>query len=189
MEQTGVFRRSAAGQQALDSRDKRLGARLRALLLMAEGKPIAQFGDIARALGAPDDALAQLRDMGFVDSTGAAGATPAAAQVRVPVDASPAASAAPPVEAAAPVHAPVPDGQVYDQFRTASGLIRELASDTMGLKAFFFILKVDKCGTLAELEALLPDLMPVLKRQRGDQEAARIESRLRGLLSGGATGG
>ena len=54
------FRRSPEGQQALDSRDKRISARLRALMLMAEGKPMSRFAETAAALGAPTDALEQL---------------------------------------------------------------------------------------------------------------------------------
>jgi hypothetical protein len=180
MSQAGIFRRSAAGQQALDERDKRLGARLRALMLMAEGKPLAQVDEMARGLGAPADALEQLRALGFL-SDGAAPATrgPEAAPAARAADVAPTATLPPEPPA------PTADPEVFDHFRTASGMIRELAGDTMGLKGFFFILKVEKCGTLAELEQLLPDLLPAVRRQRGSQEATRIEKRLRGLLSGG----
>lgn len=172
-----LFRRSAAGQQALDARDKRLGARLRALMLMAEGKPLAQVGEMARALGAPEDALDQLRALGFVAADDGTPVVRAAAPDPAAEAAAPAADTPPATGSA--------DAEVFDHFRTASGMIRELAGDTMGLKGFFFILKVEKCATLADLAELLPDLLPAVRRQRGSQEAEKIEKRLRGLLAGG----
>ncbi len=184
MIQQGLFRRNAAGQQALDERDKRLGARLRALMLMAEGKPLAQVPGMARALGAPEDALEQLRALGFVAPDGSTSASRAPASSPAPV---PAEQTAPPaVPGTDPASGPgVADDEVFDHFRTASGLIRELAGDTMGLKGFFFILKVEKCGTLAELAQLLPEVLPAVRRQRGTQEAEKIEKRLRALLASG----
>lgn len=165
----GVFRRSPEGQQALDARDKRIGARLRALMLMAEGKPMSQFAATAAALGAPPDALEQLVRLGFVRSE--SDATPTAAGGVLP--------ASEDVEDA------------YARFRTVSGLLREIAADTLGLKAFFFILKVEKASTLKDLEQLLPALLPAVVKARGAEGAAALETQLRAMLQssdGPATG-
>jgi hypothetical protein len=148
-----VFRKSPEGQAALDARDKRISARLRALMLMSEGKPMSQFATTAAALGAPPDALEQLVRLGFVRTAS-----------------SPAPAPPPPLEDA------------YTRFRTVSGLFREIAADVLGLKAFFFILKVEKASTLEDLRELLPVLLPAVAKARGADKAASVEAQLRAML-------
>ncbi len=155
-----VFRRSPEGQQALDSRDKRISARLRALMLMAEGKPMSRFTETAAALGAPPDALDQLVRLGFVRGDLVQTGLPGLAETAAPDEAE----------------------DAYGRFRTASGLLREIAADVLGLKAFFFILKVEKASTLEELAQLLPVLLPAVVKARGAQDAARLEAQLRQML-------
>jgi hypothetical protein len=159
MENIMIFRRSPEGQQALDNRDKRLAARMRALMLMAEGKPLAQFEEMAQALGAPSDALNQLQALGFVKVTDAAPADVTGVADGVAVDA-----------------------DTYENFRVASGLLRELAADTMGLKAFFFILKVEKASTMQDLAQLVPGLMPGIVKQRGMENAAKLQTQLNSMF-------
>ena len=154
MNADAVFRRTAAGQQALDTRDKRLGSRMRALMLMAEGKPLSQFSTMAEALGAPPDALTQLIDEGFAEAV-----------ATVP---------------ASPVAEAVPEDP-FQRFRMASGLIRELATDVLGLKSFFFMLKVEKCATVADLAPLVPELVQAVGKKRGAAAAREVEARLRAL--------
>ena len=154
------FRRSPEGQQALDSRDKRISARLRALMLMAEGKPMSRFAETAAALGAPTDALEQLVLLGFVRSDAIDATLPGGVEAAVPIEAE----------------------DAYGRFRTASGLLREIAADVLGLKAFFFILKVEKASTLDDLAQLLPVLLPAVIKARGAQDAARLEAQLRQML-------
>jgi hypothetical protein len=61
-------------------------------------------------------------------------------------------------------------------------LLREIAADVLGLKAFFFILKVEKASTLVDLAQLLPALLPAVVKARGAQDAARLEAQLRQML-------
>jgi hypothetical protein len=154
-----TFRRSPEGQQALDNRDKRLAARMRALMLMAEGKPLAQFEEMAQALGAPSDALQQLQSLGFVKT----------------VDDTPG-------DVTSGADDVARDADTYENFRVASGLLRELAADTMGLKAFFFILKVEKASTMQDLAQLVPGLMPGIVKQRGMKNAAKLQTQLHSMF-------
>ena len=154
MNADAVFRRTAAGQQALDARDKRLGSRLRALMLMAEGKPLSEFSGMAEALGAPPDALTQLIEQGFAEAV-----------------------------VSGPAVAPedLPPEDPFQRFRIASGLIREHATDALGLKSFFFMLKVEKCATVADLAPLVPELVQAVEKKRGRDAAGLVEARLRAL--------
>ena len=159
MDDTGIFRRTQAGQSALDARDRRLTPRLRALMLMAEGKPVKEISGIAQALGAPTDALEQIFASGFFDLVAI---EPAVAAEAVP-------------QASVAVGA-------FERFRAASGLVREIAADTLGLRGFFFMLKVERCATLDELKGLLPELMRSVKKQKGDKNAALLEAQLRAMF-------
>ena len=153
---TRLFRRTAAGQSALDGRDKCLTPRLRALMLMAEGKPVSSTAEIAAALGAPVDALDQLAGLGFFDAVASA---------------SDAASAA------------VAPGDPFLKFRAVAGAVREIAADTLGLRGFFFMLRIEKCATGADLEKLLPELMLAVTKKLGRKNAALIDRQLRSMLA------
>ena len=156
-----LFRRSPLGQAALDQRDKRIPARMRALMLMAEGKPMGQFDELASALGAQADSLEKLASQGFVVA---------------------AANAPEQVSQDAPDAPEAPGANTFQQFRTVSGLMREITADMMGIKGFFFILKIEKCSVLPDLVAILPDLIEAVARRRGRQNADKLERQIRAML-------
>ena len=161
MDAIALFRRSPMGQAALDQRDKRIPARMRALMLMAEGKPMDQFDELASALGAPADSLEKLVSQGFV-----------VARVTAPEEVSQVALDAP----------EAPRANTFQQFRTVSGLMREITADMMGIKGFFFILKIEKCSVLPDLVAILPDLIEAVAKRRGRQNADKLERQIRAML-------
>ena len=161
MDATALFRRSPMGQAALDQRDKRIPARMRALMLMAEGKPMDQFDELASALGAPADSLEKLVSQGFV-----------VARVTAPEQ----------VSQDAPDAPEAPGANTFQQFRTVSGLMREITTDMMGIKGFFFILRIEKCSVLPDLVAILPDLIEAVAKRRGRQNADKLERQIRAML-------
>jgi hypothetical protein len=186
MNASPVFRRTPEGQAALDRRDKRIPAKMRALMLMAEGKPVERFAEFAAALGFGPESLDELIGLGFAVAGEAALLVPSATGANATVDVIPAAV---PVsgggaDAAGDAVSTGPEAaeDVYALYRKASGMMRELASDSMGMKAFFFILKIEKCGTLEELGGLVPELLAAVTRQRGRVDAERIAKSLYAII-------
>ena len=64
-----------------------------------------------------------------------------------------------------------------DQLRAAQKLMNDAAVDAMGFKALFFTLKLERCFTREDLQALLPEftrLMATLTAGRGETDYAAL---------------
>jgi hypothetical protein len=60
--------------------------------------------------------------------------------------------------------------------------MNDTAVDALGFRVIFFTLKLEKCFTVADLRALLPEFSMSLGKARGESYADRVTDQLRGLL-------
>ena len=159
-----LYIKTAAGAHEVKLRSKALPPRLRTMLIMVDGtRSLSQLHDAANTLAAPPDFLRTLLQMGLVEIRAAASA-PAAAAAEV---------AAPDVEL------PSTDGE---RFRAAQKLMNDAVVDALGLRAFFFTLKLEKAGTCADLRRLLPDFTKAVAKGSGDEKARGFDVRVRQTL-------
>lgn len=171
MIEADILVKTAAGSNEIKARSRKLPPRLRTLLIMADGQlNAAQLRQAAATLGAPGDALESLVSQGFLEAlTGAAGG-------RARSQAAAAAAEA----AAAPAPPPIlSDG---DRLRAALKFMNDSAVDSLGLRAFFFTLKLEKCFVAADLLALMPDYAKVISKGSGNDVARVLEARAREIL-------
>jgi len=54
--------------------------------------------------------------------------------------------------------------------------------DTLGIRAFVFTLRLERCATRADLKALLPDYVRFVTKKLGQPDAAVLIERSRELL-------
>jgi len=151
------YGRTAKGQDEISNSKKSLPAKLRTVLFLIDSAKDAR--DIQRQIlmiGAPADALQQLVSGGYV-----AGVTA--------------------------FNAPITGGAVSieDQianFRVAKAFMNDTIVDALGIRAFMFTLKLERCATPADLVTLLPDYTQHLLK-KVDREAVRaMVERTRELL-------
>lgn len=191
MNDQDLYGKTAAGFEEVRGRALKLPQRLRTMLIMVDGtRTVAQLREAAQTLAAPADFLELLAGMGLVALEGAA---PARAVAASPVAASPVAGPAPAPGAVSAPLAPqplmtvdVPIGNVTangDKFRAALKFMNDSAVDLLGLRAFFFTLKLEKCYTPQDLLALLPDFSKAIAKSNGPEMARALEDRARQLLS------
>jgi hypothetical protein len=150
-----------AGMQALSERDKRLTSKMRMLLVTVDGShDESEIRQIGLNIGAPEGAFDKLFALGLiaVEQHSSSASDPAAVDQVFSLDA-------------------------FGRFRMASAIMNELASDAMGLKAFFFVLKVERCGSTADLAKLMPVLEPVVRKAHGEVSAKLLLKPLKLLLS------
>ena len=88
---------------------------------------------------------------------------------------------------ASPLTLPLPPvagvpADAAQRFQVARKFMNDTVVDALGLRAFLFTLKLEKCGTLEDLNALLPEYLRALGKARGEQITAALETRLRELL-------
>jgi hypothetical protein len=186
MNDQDLYGKTAAGFEEVRGRALKLPQRLRTMLIMVDGtRTVAQLRDAAQTLAAPEDFLQLLQGMGLVALEGTApvrGGSPSSAGLVVQA---PAAATAPPA-APAVVTVDVPVGSVTvsgEKFRAALKFMNDSAVDLLGLRAFFFTLKLEKCYTPQDLLALLPDFSKAIAKSNGPEMARALEDRARQMLS------
>lgn len=164
MRDANLYFKTLAGQDEIRARRLKLPPRLRTMLIMVDGAhSVASLRQAAQTLGAPEDFLDTLISMGLVAP---ARALPPAV---VPV-------------AAAAAAAPTPTGSTGERFSSIQKLMNDSAVDALGLRAFFYTLKLEKCFTAADLMSLLPELVKAVTRHKGEASAQALEARIRTLL-------
>lgn len=175
MSDTDIYTKTSAGTDEVRARARKLPQRLRTMLIMVDGTAdVAKLRQAAATLGAPDDFLQVLLSAGLIEHRNAASQA---------LQATPAAPPAQP-SAATPVRneAPLPTASEADRFRAAQKFMNDSAVDAMGLRAFFFTLKLEKCYTLADLRQLLPEFAKAVTKGTGPDVGRLLESRARELL-------
>jgi len=161
MSERGRYAKTEAGRQEIADRARRLPAQLRSILLVVDGqKDDAALQQIVAGLHAPDDALAQLQQMGLIARGGDAVTSVSASSASAP--------SAPPMRADAPVSREA--AQRYSQLYEA---MSEAVRKHLGLKGYFMQLKIERCGDAAALETLLPELTAALGKAKSPALAAR----------------
>ena len=163
-----VFVKSRAGVEEVKGRKLKLPPKLRTLLILVDGtKPVLILNEEGAALGAPADALEQLERQGLIERVGDAPSPDAGerrAVVRAPAAGDPARL------------------DPVARFRMAQQFMNETVVNALGLKAFFFTLKLEKCATVDDLRAVLADYRAALAKASGDAEADVLARRARDLL-------
>jgi len=197
MNEQDIYEKTSAGADEVRQRALGLQPRLRTMLIMVDGaRSVGQLDAAATTLDAPRDFLPQLlaRDLVRLRAGGSAPSRtewPAAP----PADMRPSSPPAPPappspvplvpatyaqqVPATYAQQVPATDA---DRFRTAQKFMNDCAVDALGLRAFFWTLKLEKAATCADLTQLLPDFRKAMAKARGEAAAALLDTRARSLL-------
>ena len=181
MDDSETFVKTASGLDEVRTRALKLPQRLRTMLILIDGtRTVAQLRQAQLALSAPPDFLVNLVALGLVASDMATvPAAPAAASLAVinltdvvdvvDVDLSlAAADSGPPQDA--------------EKFRAGLKFMNDTAVDMLGLRAFFFTLKIEKCFTMADLKDLIPQFSSAISKSKGPEIARALEERVRRLI-------
>lgn len=155
---TAVPRKTLQGQRELVDRQQKLHARSRSLLIAVHGAhSVAELKRQFSALGDVGNILDELSKLGLIEIDGrsaanAAGAPPLAAESELPA------------------------------LQLARAFINETAVAALGLRAFLFTLKLERCYTKAELTELLPEYRRVLAKAKGEEFAMAMTLRAEDIL-------
>jgi len=158
MPATNRFERTEKGQVEISQSKKSLPAKLRTVLFLVD--PTKDASEIQRQIllmGAPANALSELVTGGYVA---------AVSEFNAPIKAT----------------ALSIEDQVA-HFRVAKAFMNETIVDALGIRAFMFTLKLEKCATAADLATLVPGYTEALLK-KVDREAVRaMVERARELIA------
>lgn len=150
------YSKTAAGVEEVKNQASALPRKLRsALLLVFASKTESQLREQGTAIGAPADFLEQLLALGFIEKLGG--------------------------DRAGPPPPPMPE-TAAERYIAASRFIEQSVANEAGLKAFFFQLKLQKCGNIEDLTGLLPAYVEFMTKHAGAASSATHEAELRRLL-------
>lgn len=154
-----VYRKTDLGMAEVGARKLKLNPRVRTMLILIDGaqdEPTVR--DEAEKVGAPPNFLEELTRLGLVE------------QVR---------------EAAmksVPANAPSAAGE-FERFRAAKDFMNVTIVDAMGIKSFFFTLKLERAGTVDDLRELREAYLAAIAKASGSVQAQIFGQRLKHFLA------
>ena len=159
-----IYGKTALGLQEVGSRKIKLAPRLRTMLILIDGhQPAFILQEESTKLGAPADFLGQLLGMGLIERVGSAISQESKA-----------------ADKESGLSAPAADE--YTRFRAAKDLMNVSVVDALGIKSFFFTLKLERAGNLADLRELVGAYRDAIAKGSGPEEARVFTDRLNAML-------
>jgi hypothetical protein len=154
------FARTEKGHGEIVQGRRNLRGKARTLLFLIDpAKSAEQIEQQAAQIGAAYEELAQLIHDGYVVELGTEAPTPANDAI-----------------------AGASDVDEVGRFRIAKAFMNDTIVDALGIRAFVFTLRLERCATRDDLKALLPDYAQALAKKRSQADASVLLERTRELL-------
>jgi hypothetical protein len=155
-----IYRKTERGTQEVAARKAKLAPRVRTMPILVDGiTPEEMLRREAQQVGAPEDFLEQLVALGLIESTEAI------------------------ARAAAVSAAPGGGSEAqFQRFRDAQAFMNTTVVDALGIKSFFFTLKLERAATLADLRELAGPYLELMAKASGKEQAAVLGRRLKLML-------
>ncbi len=161
------YAKTQKGMVEIRERGKDLRGRMRTMLILVDpSRPVDRLRAQAAQLGVDANFLEILIGAGYI-AVAAAGPGAPVAGPAVPAAAEPQSMA----------------GDELERFRAAKSFINDTVVDALGVRAFMFTLKLERCATRAELARLLPDYAKAIAKGRSETETRLLVDRATELLS------
>ena len=147
------------GRAEIESRSRKLPGHLRSLLLLVDGRrTVAELQQLAKRLNAPEDALQQLLSLELISGE----MVPAQPSIGEPANE--------PID---------PRESATNRYGILYALMTDLVREQLGVRGYFFQLKLERAEDDAALEALLPELQSALAKKTSMQGASSSIARIR----------
>ena len=153
MDAATIYQKTAKGEEEVRTRKAKLPFSVRAILILIDGRRTA--GDLqaaAQRMGVKDDCLGLLESQGFVE------------RAQGKKSDSPATT------------------DEFTRFREAQRFMNDTVVDALGIRSFFFTLKLEKCANRDDLRNLLGDYTAAITKGAGAAEAEVLGERAQELL-------
>jgi hypothetical protein len=168
--------KTEAGRREIGERRRGLQSRQRTLLIAIHGEhAVTELRRQFQAMGDVDAMLDELAAAGLIEPRSAAVAdvsTPDTASVAV----------APPDASARADEISATDDEALSPLQLARQFMNETAVAALGLRAFLFTLKLEKCYSKEELVALMPEYQRVMSKARNAPFANAMVQRATDML-------
>lgn len=183
-----IYDKTDKGREEIATRKYGLATRLRAMLVMVDGRQdsAALLGKLA-GLGLTGDSVRALVEDGYIalaDGAGLPAAASAAAAASAPAAPETSAAALPATVAAAPqlaAIAPSPSRSAQ-QYQALHDFYNQTIKSTLGLRGYRLQLKVEKAASVDDFRALRQAFLDAVRKSKGEDMARSLGARLGQLL-------
>ena len=150
MDKAAIYRKTEKGLAEITATERSVDRRLRPLLILVDGERTAtRVHALISGIGIQEQDFDELLAGGYIEMVPRPGAAvPGSVQ-----------------------EAPVPNPALgqrrtpFERFSDGQRYLCETAADKLGLKSFFFVLKLEKCSSAQDLLALLPEFEDAIARK------------------------
>lgn len=157
------FFRTNKGHDEISNQRKTLQGKMRTVLFLVDpNKGADAIAEQVALIGGPPDALARLLALGYIEESGVV-----AAAANSPLSIPPAAASG---------------ADETSNFRIAKVFMNDTTVDTLGIWAFMFTLRLERCATRADLTELLPEYSKALSKKLYGPAVNALVERARELL-------
>ena len=157
-----VYGKTDLGVREVTERKIKLPPRLRTMLILVDGhQPALILEEEAKTIGAPPDFFEKLLDMQLIKKIGTVTSQVLTAPDNI---------------------ASLPVADEYTRFRVAKDFMNVTIVDGLGIRAFFFTLKLERAGNLADLRELIGAYGEAITKGSGADQARVFTERLRAML-------
>lgn len=164
MDSHSVVVKTAKGVEEVETKRYKLSQRARTVLILVDGsKTVGELAEMARTLGSSASLLDEFVANGLV------GLRPGSQSSTLSTGSAQAASPATQLDEAG-------------RFRAAHKFMTQSVVNTLGIRAFFFTLKLERCATRSDLLALLGDYSKAIAKGSDAIEAELLTKHARELL-------
>jgi hypothetical protein len=158
MKLTDIFVRTEQGNNAVKSNTP-LNSKHRMLFIMIDGKlTVAQLLEQCKRLGIDDNAIESLEKSGYIYNNST------------------------PLTAATVSNSSGTTGGIGENFYEVQNFMRQTVTDAAGIRAYFFMLKIEGAMNIADLKSLLPDYEKTLKNGLGETAAKMLIDKLKSMF-------
>lgn len=157
-----IYGKTALGVREVTERKIKLPPRLRTMLILVDGhQPALILEEEAKTIGAPPDFFDQLLSMQLIEKIGSFSSQGLTTPENIAIP---------------------PAADEYTRFRVAKDFMNVTIVDALGIRAFFFTLKLERAGNLADLRELIGAYSEAITKGSGADQARVFTERLRAML-------
>jgi hypothetical protein len=173
-----IYIKTPLGIDEVQNRKLNLAPRLRTMLIMIDGrKAVSVLKQDAAKFGCPEDFIESLEAAGLITRLGSSVGAPAL-KVAATMPVAGTDSIAMTTKAAASPLPLEPMQDEYARFRVAKDFMNTTVVNSLGMKAFFFTLKLERAGTVDDLRGLVKPFQDAITKATSVAEAEALSKQL-----------
>jgi hypothetical protein len=174
-----IYIKTPLGIDEIQNRTLNLPPRLRTMLIMIDGhKPLSVLKESAAKFSCPEDFIESLLATALIAKLSVAESpSPVPGAIATASLVSSGSNAAAAI-AAAPTMPEQPIQDEYARFRIAKDFMNSAVVNSLGIKAFFFTLKLERAGTVDDLRGLVKPFQDALTKATNAAEADELTKQL-----------